>query len=176
MRAQIEDFERHRCILGRFLAQGSAYWYAPTGGPVKTEEAPLYLDTPAPKGPAVETIEEEEYAVLSADGLESVVLRYGIFYGPGIWYSKDGDGEGSLLLYPRGRCSFRDRGDLRGSEAGSLQRRRRPRHRRGVDASLRRGARDEAAAAGSCVRCAPHCRKGSGRVVTEAPGRLQREA
>jgi nucleoside-diphosphate-sugar epimerase len=91
MRAQIEDFERHRCILGCFLAQGSAYWYAPTGEPVKTEEAPLfYLDTTAPIGPAVETIKEED-AVLSADGLESVVLRYGMFYGLGIWYAKDGD-------------------------------------------------------------------------------------
>src|ERR687893_516888 len=75
----------------RFLVQGSAYWYAPTGGPVKTEEAPLYLDAPAPVGPAVETIKEVEDAVLSADGLEGVVLRYGFFYGPGTWYAKDGD-------------------------------------------------------------------------------------
>lgn len=75
----------------RFLAQGSAYWYAPTGGPVKTEEAPLYLDAPAPLGPAVDTIKEVEAAVLSADGIEGVVLRYGMFYGPGTWYAKDGD-------------------------------------------------------------------------------------
>jgi nucleoside-diphosphate-sugar epimerase len=75
----------------RFLAQGSAYWYAPTGGPVKTEEAPLYLDAPTPIGPAVETIKEVEDAVLSADGLEVVILRYGMFYGPGTWYAKDGD-------------------------------------------------------------------------------------
>ena len=75
----------------RFLVQGSAYWYAPTGGPVKTEEAPLYLDAPAPIGPAVETIKEVEDAVLSADGLEGVVLRYGMFYGPGTWYAEDGD-------------------------------------------------------------------------------------
>ncbi len=75
----------------RFLVQGSAYWYAPMGGPVKTEEAPLYLDAPAPIGPAVETIKEVEDAVLSADGLEGVVLRYGMFYGPGTWYAKDGD-------------------------------------------------------------------------------------
>ncbi len=75
----------------RFLVQGSAYWYAQTGGPVKTEEAPLYLDTPAPVGPAVQTIKEVEDAVLSAEGLEGVVLRYGFFYGPGTWYAKDGD-------------------------------------------------------------------------------------
>src|SRR3712207_7059947 len=58
----------------RFLVQGAAYWYAQTGGAVKTEEAPLYLDAPAPIGPAVETIKFVEDAVLSADGLEGVVL------------------------------------------------------------------------------------------------------
>src|SRR3712207_654055 len=75
----------------RFIVQGAAYWYAPTGGAVKSEEAPLYLDAPAPIGPAVGTIKEVEEAVLSADGLEGVVLRYGMFYGPGTWYAKDGD-------------------------------------------------------------------------------------
>ena len=75
----------------RFLVQGSAYWYAPAGGPVKTEAAPLYLDAPPPIGPAVETINEVEESVLSADGIEGVVLRYGMFYGPGTWYAKGGD-------------------------------------------------------------------------------------
>jgi nucleoside-diphosphate-sugar epimerase len=75
----------------RFLVQGSAYWYAPTGGAVKTEEAPLYLDAPSPIGPAVQTIKDVEEAVLSAEGIEGIVLRYGMFYGPGTWYAKDGD-------------------------------------------------------------------------------------
>jgi nucleoside-diphosphate-sugar epimerase len=75
----------------RFLVQGAAYWYAPTGGSVKTEEAPLYLNAPPPIGPAVETIKEVEDAVLSADGIEGIVLRYGMFYGPGTWYAKEGD-------------------------------------------------------------------------------------
>ena len=75
----------------RFLVQGAAYWYAPTGGLVKTEEAPLYLDAPPPIGSAVETIKSVEEAVLTADGIEGLVLRYGFFYGPGTWYAKDGD-------------------------------------------------------------------------------------
>src|SRR5918998_2271249 len=75
----------------RFVVQGAAYWYAPSGGPVKTEEALLYLDAPPPIGPAVETIKHVEDAVLSSDGIEGVVLRYGMFYGPGTWYAKDGD-------------------------------------------------------------------------------------
>ena len=75
----------------RFLVQGAAYWYAQTGAAVKTEEAPLYLDAPPPIGLAVQTMKEVEEAVLSAEGLEGVVLRYGFFYGPGTWYAKDGD-------------------------------------------------------------------------------------
>ena len=81
----------HSARVRRFLVQGAAYWYAPTGGPVKTEEAPLYLNAPAPIGPAVEAISEVEDAVLSAEGMEGIVLRYGMFYGPGTWYAKDGD-------------------------------------------------------------------------------------
>src|SRR5215218_5620101 len=75
----------------RFLVQGSAYGYALSGGAIKTEAAPLYLDAPPPVEPSVRTIKEVEDAVLSAEGLEGVVLRYGFFYGPGTWYAKDGD-------------------------------------------------------------------------------------
>jgi 2-alkyl-3-oxoalkanoate reductase len=75
----------------RFLVQGAAYWYTQTGGGVKTEDAPLYLDAPAPIGPAVETMKSVEDMVHSADGMEGIVLRYGMFYGPGTWYAKDGD-------------------------------------------------------------------------------------
>jgi nucleoside-diphosphate-sugar epimerase len=39
----------------------------------------------------VETIKEVEEAVLRAEGIEGIVLRYGMFYGPGTWYAKDGD-------------------------------------------------------------------------------------
>ena len=35
-------------------------------------------------------IEEMERAVLDADGLEGLVLRYGWFYGPGTYYAEDG--------------------------------------------------------------------------------------
>lgn len=75
----------------RFVSQGAAYWYAPTGEEVKKEEAPLYLDAPPPIGPAVQTIKGVEDTVLSAEGIEGVILRYGMFYGPGTWYAKDGD-------------------------------------------------------------------------------------
>ena len=37
---------------------------------------------------AVDTLER---STLETPGLEGVVLRYGMFYGPGTWYAKDGD-------------------------------------------------------------------------------------
>lgn len=89
--ANLLDAARDSGRVRRFLVQGAAYWYAQTGGAVKTEEAPLYLDAPPPVGPAVQTIKFVEDVVLSAEGLEGLVLRYGFFYGPGTWYAKDGD-------------------------------------------------------------------------------------
>src|SRR3954454_7710460 len=69
----------------RFVAQGvSSYGlYARTGGPVKTEDDPL---EPAPAPAMRETlaaIRHLENAVLGAEWTEGIVLRYGVFYGPG---------------------------------------------------------------------------------------------
>src|SRR5215207_9120168 len=69
----------------RFVAQGVAGYgmYARTGGPVKCEEDPL---DPAPAREMRETlaaIRHLEAAVLGARWTEGIVLRYGVFYGPG---------------------------------------------------------------------------------------------
>jgi 2-alkyl-3-oxoalkanoate reductase len=67
----------------RFVAQSFAGWpYEPTGGPVKTEEDPLDPDPPAPMRRTLDAIRHLEQAVLGAEGLEGIVLRYGPFYGP----------------------------------------------------------------------------------------------
>jgi nucleoside-diphosphate-sugar epimerase len=69
----------------RFVAQGVAGFgaYARSGGPVKSEEDPL---DPAPvpemRG-TLAAIRHLEEAVLGADWTEGIVLRYGVFYGPG---------------------------------------------------------------------------------------------
>lgn len=75
----------------RFLVQGSAFWYAPRGDRVKSEEAPLQVDAPAPIGPAVSTMKDVEDAMTESNDVEGIVLRYGFFYGPGTWYARDGD-------------------------------------------------------------------------------------
>src|SRR3712207_850873 len=57
--------------------------YVRAGGPVKTEEVPL---DPTPAREMRETlaaIRHLEEAVLGAEWTEGIVLRYGVFYGPG---------------------------------------------------------------------------------------------
>ncbi len=68
----------------RFVAQSFAGWpYARVGSPVKAEEDPLDPDPPATSRETLAALRHLEGAVLNAEGLEGVVLRYGGFYGPG---------------------------------------------------------------------------------------------
>ena len=75
----------------RIVCQSIAFAYAPGERPeVKDEDAPLALEAPLPFGDSVRTIDEMERAVVGADGLEGLVLRYGWFYGPGTYLADDG--------------------------------------------------------------------------------------
>ena len=75
----------------RVVCQSIAFAYAPGERPeVKDEDAPLALEAPLPFGDSVRTIDEMERAVVGADGLEGLVLRYGWFYGPGTYLADDG--------------------------------------------------------------------------------------
>jgi 2-alkyl-3-oxoalkanoate reductase len=68
----------------RFVAQSFAGWpFARIGGPVKTEDDPLDPDPPAELRRTLDAIRQLEAAVLGAQGIEGLVLRYGGFYGPG---------------------------------------------------------------------------------------------
>jgi nucleoside-diphosphate-sugar epimerase len=70
----------------RVVAQSIAFAYAPEGDWVKDESAPLHLDAPSPWGRSVGAVQELERQVLEARGMDGVVLRYGLLYGPGTWY------------------------------------------------------------------------------------------
>jgi nucleoside-diphosphate-sugar epimerase len=77
----------------RFVAQGVAAYgaYVRTGGPVKSEEDPF---DPTPAREMRETlaaIRHLEQAVLDARWTEGIVLRYGVFYGPGTSIAPDGE-------------------------------------------------------------------------------------
>jgi nucleoside-diphosphate-sugar epimerase len=68
----------------RFVAQSYGAWpYARTGGPVKTEDDPLDPSPAREMRQTLEAIRYLEQAVLSAQRIEGIVLRYGAFYGPG---------------------------------------------------------------------------------------------
>jgi nucleoside-diphosphate-sugar epimerase len=74
----------------RFVTQSISFMYAPEGDWVKDEEARLFTDAPGDFATAVRALTEHEQAALDAPGLESLVLRYGWFYGPGTYYASDG--------------------------------------------------------------------------------------
>ncbi len=74
----------------RVVAQSIAFMYAPVGGPVKDEDAPLMTGAPGAFGESVEATVSLEDQVTSAEGLAGLVLRYGWFYGPGTYFGLDG--------------------------------------------------------------------------------------
>jgi len=68
----------------RFVAQGFAGWPYASGGPaLRTEEDPFEPSPPEEMRSTVDALRHLETAVLGAEDLEGIVLRYGGFYGPG---------------------------------------------------------------------------------------------
>ena len=74
----------------RVVAQSIAFAYAPTGDRVKEEDAALATDAPPPFGGAVAAIVEHEQRVTGTTGIDGLVLRYGMLYGPGTFYDRRG--------------------------------------------------------------------------------------
>jgi 2-alkyl-3-oxoalkanoate reductase len=74
----------------RVVAQSIAFVYAPTGDRVKDEGAPLFVDAPPPLGGLVAAIVEHEQRVTGTAGIEGLVLRYGMLYGPGTYHDRRG--------------------------------------------------------------------------------------
>jgi nucleoside-diphosphate-sugar epimerase len=74
----------------RFLTQSICFLYAPEGDWVKDEEARTFDDAPGHFRTAVEAMTGHEREALGAEGIESLVLRYGQFYGPHTYYARDG--------------------------------------------------------------------------------------
>jgi len=112
----------------RLIAQSFTGWpFAPTGGPVKDEDAPFDPEPPRAQRASLAAIRELEALVTGADGIEGVVLRYGGFYGPGT--SLGGDGEVTQLVRKRrlpvvgdgaGRSSFTHVDDAAGGVLAAL--------------------------------------------------------
>jgi 2-alkyl-3-oxoalkanoate reductase len=84
----------HAVGARRFVAQSFGGWpYAREGGPVKTEEDPLDPDPPRALREILGAIRYLEAAVVGAEPIEGIALRYGGFYGPGTSLGLDPVGE-----------------------------------------------------------------------------------
>lgn len=74
----------------RYLRQSVAFYGVPGTG-LADEETPLALDSSPRVAADVRTITEIERRLQENPNLEGIVLRYGFFYGPGTWFTTDGD-------------------------------------------------------------------------------------
>ena len=131
----------------RVVAQSIAFAYAPTGDRVKEEDAALFTDAPPPLGGAVAAVAELEQLVTGTAGIEGLVLRYGLLYGPGTYHDRRGSTAADIIAAsraarsrappactagctsrtPRQRPSRRSSGARRGSTTSSTTSRRRSR-------------------------------------------------
>jgi nucleoside-diphosphate-sugar epimerase len=74
----------------RYLLQSSAFWYMPGAGLADESERFAFDASPAVAA-GTRVYAELEAAASETPGIEFVSLRYGFFYGPGTWYSREGD-------------------------------------------------------------------------------------
>jgi 2-alkyl-3-oxoalkanoate reductase len=73
----------------RYVLQSSAFWYAPGPG-LADETASFAFDASPGVAAGCRTYADLEAAVQES-GVQGVLLRYGFFYGPGTWFTEDGD-------------------------------------------------------------------------------------
>jgi nucleoside-diphosphate-sugar epimerase len=74
----------------RYLLQSAGFWYAPGAG--LADESVPFISSASPAVEASARIYTELEARASATpGIEFVPLRYGFFYGPRTWYTREGD-------------------------------------------------------------------------------------
>jgi nucleoside-diphosphate-sugar epimerase len=74
----------------RYVLQSSAFWYAPGEG-LADESLPFISSASPGVEASARTYLELEARALATPGIEFVALRYGFFYGPGTWYTREGD-------------------------------------------------------------------------------------
>ena len=74
----------------RYLRQSIAFWAVPGPG-LADEETPQIVDASPAVAADARAITELEHRLLGASNIEGIVMRYGFFYGPGTWFSPDGD-------------------------------------------------------------------------------------
>lgn len=95
----------------RLIAQSIAFGYAPGPEPHAETDPIASPDGDTPAAITARGVRSLENAVLSAAGIEGIVLRYGRLYGPGTWFASaegrgplhvDAAAEAALLAVTRG--------------------------------------------------------------------------
>ena len=74
----------------RYVRQSVAFWAVPGTG-LADEETPLLLDASPAVAADARVVTELENRLFATPNVEAIAMRYGFFYGPGTWFSPDGD-------------------------------------------------------------------------------------
>jgi nucleoside-diphosphate-sugar epimerase len=105
----------------RIVAQSISWAYTGGDGPAD-EDTPLDLDAPEPRATSVRGIAALEAAAREAP--DCVLLRYGMFYGPGTWFAPDGlradDARAEQLMADGDVTSFLHVDDAAGAAVAAL--------------------------------------------------------
>jgi nucleoside-diphosphate-sugar epimerase len=80
----------------RYIAQSSAFWYAPGLG-LADEHTPFAFEASPGIASGTRVYAEIEKRVLQSKKIEGVSLRFGFFYGPGTWFHPGGDVANQIL-------------------------------------------------------------------------------
>jgi len=80
----------------RIVVQNVCFFYAPEGGPIKSEDAPLISEGPDYVLESIAVHTEMERSITEAADVEGLVLRFGYWYGPGTSFAADGWGGGEV--------------------------------------------------------------------------------
>jgi nucleoside-diphosphate-sugar epimerase len=97
----------------RYIMQSRGFYLDTPAGQLADESSKLRYSAPGVIGESTRVIGEYEDRALAAPNIDTVVLRYGFFYGPGTWYSPDGaiaeqvkNGESQIIGDGRAVWSF----------------------------------------------------------------------
>jgi nucleoside-diphosphate-sugar epimerase len=74
----------------RYLRQSVAFYAIPGPG-LADEETPLAFDVSPSVVAGAREVTELEHQLLGNPKIEGIALRYGFFYGPGTWFTPEGD-------------------------------------------------------------------------------------
>jgi nucleoside-diphosphate-sugar epimerase len=74
----------------RYLRQSIAFWAVPGPG-LADEETPVIVEGPPAVAADARVVTELEHRLFGVPDIEAIAMRYGFFYGPGTWFSPDGD-------------------------------------------------------------------------------------